>query len=199
MLDNNKARTAIAKVVNPAGHFLMNLGLSANAITIIGTVGVSAAALWFFPTGEFFTGTLVILLFVFSDLLDGTVARLSGKPNPIGAFLDSTLDRVTDAALFGSIVLYYANEGSWLIYPALITAFAAQFISYIRAKAESLGIEMHVGVAERPERMILILVGTGFSGLGLTLAIDLAVLVLSVLTLVTVFQRMHLAFRSTIS
>jgi CDP-diacylglycerol---glycerol-3-phosphate 3-phosphatidyltransferase len=136
------------------------------------------------------------LLFIFSDLIDGTMARLSDRQNPIGAFLDSTLDRVADAALFGSIVLYFAKMESIYIYPAIIAAFAAQLISYIRAKAESLGISVEVGIAERPERIILLLIGTGFAGLGLQVAIEISTLVLSLLTVITVIQRLHAVNRS---
>jgi CDP-diacylglycerol--glycerol-3-phosphate 3-phosphatidyltransferase len=195
MLDNDRARTSVGRVVDPVAAFLLRIGLTANSVTIIGTIGISLSAIWFFPKGEFFLGTLVILLFIFSDLIDGTMARLSGKPNPIGAFLDSTLDRVSDAALFGSLVLYFANINSMLIVPAIIAGFAAQFISYIRAKAESLQIPMKVGIAERPERIILLLVGTGFAGLGWNLALDISIIVLCVVTVITVIQRLQFAYR----
>ena len=196
MLDNDKARTVVGRAINPIAGLLVKLGVSPNAITILGTGGISGSAILFFPNGKFFVGTLLILVFIFSDLLDGTVARISGKPNPIGAFLDSTMDRVADAALFGSLVIYYANQGSNLLVPAIVTAFAAQLISYIRAKAESQGISMKVGIAERPERIIILLVGTGFTGLGLSFAIDLAIILLTVLTIITVLQRLIAAYQS---
>ncbi len=199
MLDNDKARTVVGRAINPIAGILVKLGVSPNAVTVLGTVGISGAAILFFPEGNFFVGTLVILVFIFSDLLDGTVARISGKSNPIGAFLDSTMDRVTDAALFGSLVIYYANQGSNLLVPAIVTAFAAQLISYIRAKAESQGISMKVGIAERPERIIILLVGTGFTGLGLSFAIDVAIVILTVLTIVTVLQRLIAAYQSNLS
>lgn len=196
MLDNDKARTVVGRAINPIAGILVKLGVSPNAVTVLGTAGISGAAILFFPDGNFFVGTLVILVFIFSDLLDGTVARISGKSNPIGAFLDSTMDRVTDAALFGSLVIYYANQESNLLVPAIVTAFAAQLISYIRAKAESQGISMKVGIAERPERIIILLVGTGFTGLGLSFAIDLAIILLTVLTIITVLQRLIAAYQS---
>ena len=196
MLDNDKARTVVGRAINPIAGILVKLGVSPNAVTVLGTVGISGAAILFFREGNFFVGTLVILVFIFSDLLDGTVARISGKSNPIGAFLDSTMDRVTDAALFGSLVIYYANQESNLLVPAIVTAFAAQLISYIRAKAESQGISMKVGIAERPERIIILLVGTGFTGLGLSFAIDLAIILLTVLTIITVLQRLIAAYQS---
>lgn len=197
MLDNQTARKVVGKAIDPVAGLLLRLGVSANAVTIIGTLGISICAIYFFPQGDFFLGTLCILIFIFSDLIDGAVARLSEKPNPIGAFLDSTLDRVADAALFGSVVLFYANKGSNLIYPAIVAAFSAQLISYIRAKAESQQIKMNIGIAERPERMILLLVGTGLTGLGITKALDIAIVILSFLTIVTVLQRMNLAYQVT--
>lgn len=196
MLDNDKARTVVGRAINPIAGLLVKLGVSPNFITVFGAVGISGSAILFFPNGNFFVGTLLILVFIFSDLLDGTVARISGKPNPIGAFLDSTMDRVADAALFGSLVIYYANQDSNLLVPAIVTAFAAQLISYIRAKAESQGISMKVGIAERPERIIILLVGTGFTGLGLSFAIDLAIILLTVLTIITVLQRLIAAYQS---
>jgi CDP-diacylglycerol---glycerol-3-phosphate 3-phosphatidyltransferase len=196
MLDNQKARSAVGKVVEPAASILIKLGLTPNLVTVIGTIGISISAIAFFSFGKFFIGTLVILLFIFSDLLDGTMARLTGKKNPIGAFLDSTLDRVTDAALFGSLVIYFANQNSNFIYPAIVAAFAAQLISYIRAKAESQGIAAEVGIAERPERIILLLIGTGLTGLGLDVAIEIAIVALALLTVVTVIQRMHAVYHT---
>ena len=197
MLDNDKARTVVGRAINPIAELLVKLGVSPNFITVFGTAGISGSAILFFPNGNFFVGTLFILVFIFSDLLDGTMARISGKPNPIGAFLDSTMDRVADASLFGSLVIYYANQDSNLLVPAMVVAFAAQLISYIRAKAESQGISMKVGIAERPERIIILLVGTGFTGLGLSFAIDLAITLLTVLTIITVLQRLIAAYQST--
>jgi len=196
MLDNIKARTAVGKVLEPVAATLLKLSLTPNLVTVIGTIGISLSAIAFFPSGKFFIGTLIILLFIFSDLLDGTMARLTDKKNPIGAFLDSTLDRVADAALFGSVVIYFANQNSNFIYPAIISAFAAQLISYIRAKAESQGVSVEVGIAERPERIILLLVGTGFTGLGLDVAIEIAIVVLAFLTVITVIQRMHAVYHA---
>lgn len=198
MLDNHQARSLVGKFLDPIATQLVKLGVSANAITIIGTLGISAGALIFFSGGEFLIGTLIILLFIFSDLLDGAVARISETPNPIGAFLDSTLDRVTDAALFGSVAVFYANQDSWFFYPALLSAFAAQFISYIKAKAESQKLKIEVGIAERPERVILLLIGTGFTGLGIDIALDIAILVLVLITVLTVMQRMVAAFQASL-
>ena len=86
-------------IAAPIARLLLRLGVSPDAVTLVGTLGVSAAALWFFPRGEFFVGVLVITAFVFSDLVDGHMARESGRTSSFGAFLDSTLDRLGDAAV----------------------------------------------------------------------------------------------------
>src|SRR5262245_64863650 len=103
-------------VLSPIAHGLLRLGVSPDAVTFVGTLGVSAGALIFFPQGKLFTGVLVITVFVFSDLIDGYMARELGKPTRWGAFWDSTLDRLGDAAIFGGLVFYYAdNENDMLM------------------------------------------------------------------------------------
>lgn len=196
MLDNAAARKSIEKIVDPVAKLLLKLGLTPNQVTVIGTIGISLIAIFFFSQGKFFSGTLFILLLIFSDLLDGTMARISNEPNPIGSFLDSTLDRVTDAALFGSMAIYFSSINSILFYPAITTALAAQLISYVRAKAESEGLSMEVGVAERPERIILLLIGTGFTGLGISYILDVTTWLLAVLTIFTVAQRLFSVYKS---
>ena len=94
MLNNKEARGVVSRVVDPVAKALLSIGLTPDAITYIGAAGVSLTALWFFPRGQFVIGVLVILLFVFSDLLDGTMARLSGRAGPWGNYLDSTLDPI---------------------------------------------------------------------------------------------------------
>ena len=107
------------KVISPVAHLLIRLGVSADAVTVVGTLGVCAGALIFFPQGKLLTGVLVITAFVFSDLIDGTMARLTGKTNKFGAFLDSTLDRIGDGAIFAGLALFYAGPGDSDLYLAL--------------------------------------------------------------------------------
>ena len=94
----------------PLGDLLLRLGVKPDWVTWVGTIGVSAAALWFFPRGQFFVGVLVITAFVFSDIIDGYMARKAGLSSRWGAFLDSTLDRIGDAAVFGGLLLYYTTS-----------------------------------------------------------------------------------------
>jgi phosphatidylglycerophosphate synthase len=161
------ARAQVNKVTEPVARRLAAWGVTPDALTIVGTVGVSGGALGFYPRGQFFVGTLVITAFVFSDMLDGAVARVRGSSGRWGAFLDSTLDRIGDGAVFGALALWYAGDGNsmTLCAVALYDLVAGAVTSYAKARAESLGMTCNVGIAERSERLIAILALTGLSGL----------------------------------
>src|SRR5215469_1988818 len=107
----NAARPALERVLTPAGRALARTPITPNAITVIGTLGVSAGALALFPVGELFAGTMVCTFFVLADMLDGALARVKGTSGPWGAFLDSTLDRVADASVFGGLTLWFMLGG----------------------------------------------------------------------------------------
>ena len=155
------------KVFAPIARLLLRLGVTANAVTFVGTVGVCAGALAFFPRGHLFGGVLVITAFVFSDLIDGHMYRISGTTSKFGAFLDSTLDRVGDAAIFGGLALYFAGPGDSRLYLwlSLICLSMGSVTSYARSRAESLGYQAKVGIAERADRLVSILVMTGLTGM----------------------------------
>ncbi|HEY2299237.1 MAG TPA: CDP-alcohol phosphatidyltransferase family protein [Jatrophihabitans sp.] len=162
---NIHARAAVSKAVDPVGRWLAGVGVSPNVITSIGTAGVVAAALVFYPRGWFFGGTLIITAFVLLDILDGAVARAGGTASPFGGVLDSTGDRAADAAIFGALVWYFAEHGQrWLLLAALLCLVLGSITSYIRARAEAAGFNATVGIAERAERLIAVLVGTGLTG-----------------------------------
>jgi CDP-diacylglycerol--glycerol-3-phosphate 3-phosphatidyltransferase len=160
-------RPQVARVVDPIGRRLAAWGVSPDAVTVVGTLGVCGAALGFYPRGVFLLGTVVITCFVFSDMVDGAVARVTGRSGPWGAFLDSTLDRFGDAAVFGGLALWYAGRGNDLVLcaVALYDLVAGSVTSYVKARAEGLGLRCDVGFAERTERLLVILVLTGFSGI----------------------------------
>jgi CDP-diacylglycerol--glycerol-3-phosphate 3-phosphatidyltransferase len=186
------ARPQIARVTEPVARRLASAGVTPDALTIVGTVGVAGGALGFYPRGHFFVGTLVITAFVFSDMLDGAVARARGSSGPWGAFLDSTLDRIGDGAVFGALALWYAGAGNseMLCAVALYDLVAGAVTSYAKARAESLGMTCNVGVAERSERLLAVLVLTGLSGLfGVPVLRDIALWGLAAATTVTVVQR----------
>lgn len=190
---NKYARAFVTKLFTPIARLLGKLGVSPDVVTTVGTLGVCFGSLAFYPRGEFFVGTLVITAFVFFDTLDGTMARMSNRSSRWGAFLDSTLDRVSDASIFGGLVLWYAGGGDNALMAGLALAclILGMVVSYARARAEGLGMTANVGIAERAERLVLVLVATGFVGLGLPeLVLKIVLAVLAVASLVTVVQRM---------
>jgi len=180
------------KVFSPIAHLLIRLGVSADAVTLVGTIGVCAGALVFFPQGKLLTGVLVITVFVFSDLLDGYMARTTGKSSPFGAFLDSTLDRIGDGAIFAGLALYFAWDGDSRLYLvlSLVCLVMGGVTSYARARAEGLGFQAKVGIAERADRLVAILVMTGLAGLfDLPVLLYVALWALALASTVTVVQR----------
>ncbi len=189
---------------SPLADLLLRLGVKPDHVTIVGTLGVSAGALWFFPRGQFFVGVMVVTAFVFSDLMDGYMARKSGQSSRWGAFLDSTLDRVGDAAVFGGLLLYYTRaDADTTLGPAdlylglsLACLVLGNLTSYARARAESLGMQAKGGIAERADRLVAILVMTGLNGLfGLPVLTEITLWALALASLVTVFQRMAIVHR----
>ena len=186
------ARRLFAAILGPVARALLRLGVSPDAVTLVGTLGVTVGALAFYPRGEFLVGTLVITAFVFSDTVDGLMARAAGRTSSWGAFLDSVLDRVGDAAVFAGLVLWYAGEGDDLLTASLALACLAvgAVLPYAKAKAESLGMRADVGIAERSDRLVVALVTTGLVGLGLPDVVLTGVLaLLAVASAVTVLQR----------
>jgi CDP-diacylglycerol---glycerol-3-phosphate 3-phosphatidyltransferase len=190
---NKYARAFFTRLFTPIARLLVRLGVSPDVVTTVGTLGVCFGALAFYPRGEFLVGTLVITAFVFFDTLDGIMARINDRSSRWGAFLDSTLDRVADAAIFGGLVLWYAGRGDNAIMAGLALAclILGMVVSYARARAEGLGMTADVGIAERAERLLLVLAATGLVGLGLPeLLLKVVLAVLALASLVTVVQRM---------
>jgi len=190
---NRYARAFVTKVLSPVAALLVRLGISPDVVTVVGTLGVAAGALVFYPRGELLVGTLVITAFVFADTLDGIMARSLGRPSSWGAYLDSTLDRIGDAAVFGGLVLWYAGGGANTAMAALALAclILGSVVSYARARAEGLGMTASVGIAERADRLVAVLLATGLTGLfGLpTVVLGVVLALLAVASLVTVVQR----------
>ncbi len=176
----------------PVAHLLLRLGVSADAVTLVGTIGVAAGALVFFPRGMLLIGVLVISVFVFSDLIDGYMARTAGTSSKFGAFFDSTMDRIGDGAVFGGLLLYFAGPGDSRLYLALCLycLVMGSVTSYARARAESLGMTAKGGIAERADRLVAILAATGLAGIfDLDLLIYVTLWALAVASTITVFQR----------
>ena len=192
----------------PLGNLLLRWGVSPNAVTLVGTLGVCAGALVCFPQGWLLAGVAVITAFVFSDMIDGYMARTSGRMSPFGAFLDSTLDRVGDAAIFGGLALYYIGPGDseWRAALAIYCLTMGSVTSYARARAESLGMQAKVGIAERSDRLVSILVMTGLADLlrllgvgdGVMWLIPITLGVLAVASTITVVQRILVVRRQSL-
>jgi CDP-diacylglycerol--glycerol-3-phosphate 3-phosphatidyltransferase len=189
---NLHVRPALGRVVDPVASRLLAAGVSPDAITLAGTAGAVAGALVFFPRGMFFTGTAIVFFSVLTDLLDGAMARQRGSASTFGAFLDSTCDRVADSAIFSGLVLWFAGEGDSTVLAclALFCLVAGSLVSYVKARAEGLGLRCDVGLAERAERLILVLLGTLFAGLGLDVALPVLLWLLAAASAVTVVQRL---------
>jgi CDP-diacylglycerol--glycerol-3-phosphate 3-phosphatidyltransferase len=194
----NRLRAPVTALITPICRTLLRWGVTPNGVTVLGAAGSVVSALYFFPRGDFFVGTLVVSVFVLSDLFDGTMARISEKGTTRwGALIDSTLDRITDAAICASIMVYAYGEGeSYIALLALFALVSGGLIPYIRAKAESLGIDCSVGFAERAERLIILLVGTGFYGLGLQIAMPLSLMIVGIAGVITIAQRLLVVARS---
>lgn len=179
-------------VLLPAVRLFIRLGISPDTVTFVGTVGVCVGALVFFPTGHLLAGVLFITAFVFSDLIDGKMARELGRSSRFGAFWDSTLDRFGDGAIFAGLALYFAGPGDSYLYQclSLYCLVMGSVTSYARARAESLGMDAKGGIAERADRLVLILVMTGVGAL-----LDLPVLMLGALWILVVANTYTVVFR----
>jgi CDP-diacylglycerol--glycerol-3-phosphate 3-phosphatidyltransferase len=187
----NVLRPAIARLLTPVGELLARTPVTPNALTITGTLGVSAGALALYPTGHLFAGTIVCTVFVFSDMLDGALARVKGTSGSWGAFLDSTLDRVADAAIFGGLTMWFVLGGHDKVLAAvtLFCLVAGALVSYAKARAEGLGLRCDVGIAERSERLLIGLVAIGLAGLGVPYVLPAGLWVLAAASAFTFGQR----------
>lgn len=192
-------KPAVNRVIEPIARLAIKAKITPNAVTLIGTFGTIISALYFYPRGDLFIGTLVICIFALSDLFDGAIARLSERgASAWGGFLDSTCDRVTDSAILGGVAIYCVLEDI-AIYPVVISSIVIGFlVPYIRAKAESFGVACTVGIAERTERIILALTGIGFEGLGIPYALSISMWLLLALGAITVIQRVIVVRRGLI-
>lgn len=195
-------RSFFTAVFRPIADLLLRMGVSPNTVTLVGTLGVCGGALGFFPRGELLIGVLVVTAFVFSDLIDGYMARSSGQTSVWGSFLDSTLDRIGDAAVFGGLTLWFAwgGDDKVLACVAMWCLVMGAVTSYARAKAESLGMQAKGGIAERSDRLVLILVMTGLSDIfDLEILLAGALWLLAAASAVTVVQRMIMVRRQALA
>jgi CDP-diacylglycerol---glycerol-3-phosphate 3-phosphatidyltransferase len=191
------ARAVVAYGVNPTARFLLRLGVTPNAVTVAGTLGVLVGA-WFGAMGDLLIGTIVVTSCALTDVLDGTMARMRGDTGKFGALLDSSMDRIADGAVFGAVVYYMATEGNPYggTVAALLSLAAGQVVSYVKARAQSLGLNADVGIAERLERLVILGVGGLLGAAGLDWGLPAALWVVGVVSAVTVVQRLLAAAKS---
>lgn len=189
---NALARASVSKVTEPIGRGLLRLGLTPDVVTVIGTLGVVAGSVSLIATGHLLAGTIVVTVFVLFDLFDGAMARVRGFGTPFGVVLDASCDRIADAALFGSITFYaFADVRSTpLGIAALLALGSGQVVSYIKARADSVNLPIRGAIAERAERNVLGLVGTGVAGLGVPYVLAILLWVLAAASVATVAQRL---------
>jgi len=183
-------KPVVTRAINPIALAALRIGLTPNAVTLLGAIGLISSALFLYPNGHLFGGTIAISIFALSDLFDGAMARISQKgASSWGGFLDSTIDRLTDSAILIGVCLYLISENDPLTPVVLGVLVSGFLVSYIRAKAESMQIECAGGIAERTERLIIALTAIGFEGLGVSYALAIGMWLLLLLAVVTVIQR----------
>lgn len=183
-------------ITTPVAKVALRLGFTPDGVTIIGTAVAVLAALTLFPIGHLFIGTCVIGFFVLFDMLDGAMARQAGGGSRFGAVLDAACDRISDGAIFSGLLWWaaFGLEDTSLVVAALICLVTSQVISYIKARAEASGLRGDGGFIERPERLIIVLVGAGLADLPVvpqSWALPVAMWVLAVASVVTFLQRLH--------
>jgi CDP-diacylglycerol--glycerol-3-phosphate 3-phosphatidyltransferase len=190
----NFLRPFFARLFGPIVQGLARTPVTPNMITVAGTVGVSAATLAMFPIGWLFPGAATATVFTFTDMLDGQLARIKGSSGRYGAFLDSTMDRLGDAAVFGGITIWFMRTDHLLGVVSLFCLAGGMSVSYVKARAEALGLNADVGVIERPERLIIGLTSIGLSGLGIPYVLPIGMWGLAAGTAFTLFQRMRAVY-----
>ena len=197
MLGRN-IRPAVTRFMAPVVARIARAGVTPDAVTLTGTLGAVLSAVFGIGTGHLWWGAVGVTVFVLLDMLDGALARARGGGSVFGAVLDSVGDRAADAAIFGALVWWYSGGGDnrLLVLLALVCLVLGVLTSYIKARAEGMGLSCNVGVVERTERLIMVLVGTGLSGLGTPYAVHVALWVLLIGSTVTVVQRIAAVRRS---
>lgn len=196
---STRGRRPASVIVEPVARGLLRVGLTPNMVTVIGAVVTAGIAVLLIPAGHLFWAAVVSGVFAAFDLVDGTMARLRGGGTKFGATLDATCDRITDGALFAAItwwLIFTYQPHSSLIVAAFVVLIASQVVSYVKARGEASGFRIVGGLVERPERLIIGLVGIGLQGLGVPYAIDVAIWVLAAGSVYTVVQRLFMASRN---
>ena len=198
MLGNSKARDIGKLIATPFAKVFIKLGFSPDLVTLFGTLGVVVSSIVFFSQGEFLAGSILFAMFVGLDAVDGTVARFLNRNSKWGAFFDSVLDRIADGVVLGSLAFYFAKAGEETYFIlSLVALLASEIVSYTKARAEGLGLNCDTGLAERPERVIIIVAGTFLTGLGINPVLEISIWLLTIVSIITVIQRMNFVLKQT--
>ena len=188
---NAKVRKGWDKLMSPVGRGLARSGFGANAITVFGLL-VQVGVAYLIIEGRLVLAGFIAIVAAFADAIDGAVAKAAGSASRWGALIDSTSDRLSDGLFFIPVAWLYgvspgieqAND-RWVAALSLTALVASYLVSYIKARAEGLGFDCNVGIMERAERLILVIVGLVFNAI-----LPIVLGILTVLSLVTVWQRL---------
>ena len=193
-------RSLSGVLLSPVVRWLVRHGVSPDVVTVAGTLGVVLGALVCFPQGWLWQGVLVVTVFVVSDMIDGLMAKTTGTASAWGAFLDSTSDRLGDAAVFGGLLLFFVYREDSTLWAAVALAglVFGQWTSYVKARAESLGFTCGGGLAARADRLVIVLAGAFLAGLGVPYVLEAAMALLAVTSMVTVLQRIEQVRRQAV-
>lgn len=189
-------RRPVAVIVEPVARLLNRTGISPNTVTVLGAVITTVIAVVLIPAGHLAWAAVLSGIFAAFDMVDGTMARLRGGGTKFGATLDATCDRITDGVLFAAItwwLIYSYDAHPSLVAASFVVLISSQVISYVKARGEASGFAMVGGLIERPERLIIGLVGVGLQGFGVPFAIDAAIWILAAGSVFTVLQRLRIA------
>ncbi|MET7418381.1 phosphatidylinositol phosphate synthase [Dactylosporangium sp. NPDC005555] len=190
------SKAGLARIVNPVAAALLRVGITPNAVTVAGTVGVLIGSVGFATRGHMVIALVIVTVSCLTDMLDGAMARQLGVSNKFGALLDSAMDRVSDGAIFGSVAFWFASQGQLReCAAALLCLLTGQVVSYVKARAEGLGMTANVGLAERTERLILVGIGGLLFGFDVKYGMESALWLLVLLSLITIGQRTAHVYR----
>ena len=193
-------KAPVTRVITPFCGWLLRRGVTANLLSASGGLGASVSAIVFFSRGSYLWGTGITLFFILFDLLDGTLARMSQSGGSTwGALLDSTLDRISDAAVLGSIAYFLMKSHDRLVPVLFVALVAGGLVSYIKARAEGLGITCNGGLAERTDRLIIIFLATWLGGFGVSYILAIGIWLLALASVYTVGERLLIVYRATSS
>jgi len=192
VLDNANARRSLARFIDPIARTLVRRKVTPDGITWFGCGATIFISIFFLAQGKFLIGSILFGVFSLIDVLDGTMARMLGTAGPWGAFLDSTLDRVSDSAVICGLIYFYVNTAGdnhrLAVIAGIVSLVMSLLTSYARAKAESLDATCTVGIAERAERNLIIWIALLFSALFSDIT-PYALTLLAIVSTVTVIQR----------